>query len=222
MSLTVERTTRRQALEATCLAVLAGFIDAYGLITYRTYLSLMSGNTTQAGSAVGRGEFAAIVPPAIAVLSFVAGCFVGTLIAHSAVECARRIILASVAVALAVVIGLTIGGLPSVLLIAIVSFEMGAMNIAFSRIGTQTVNITFVTGTLNSLGAHLALAFKKVPLKNSDGPYDTHVRRALFLDGLWVGFFFGTILSGIATRRFGVWVLLFPILVLSSIVRFES
>ena len=35
---------------AAGLAMIAGYIDAYGLIRYQTYLSFMSGNTTQTGS----------------------------------------------------------------------------------------------------------------------------------------------------------------------------
>jgi len=34
---------------AVSLAMIAGFLDAYGTITYNTYLSFMSGNTTQTG-----------------------------------------------------------------------------------------------------------------------------------------------------------------------------
>ena len=34
---------------AAALAMIAGFIDAYGFITYGVYVSFMSGNTTQTG-----------------------------------------------------------------------------------------------------------------------------------------------------------------------------
>jgi hypothetical protein len=39
----------RQEWLAAGLAMIAGFLDAYGMITYNTYLSFMSGNTTQTG-----------------------------------------------------------------------------------------------------------------------------------------------------------------------------
>ena len=38
------------------LAMTAGFLDAYGIITYDTYVSFMSGNTTQAGFRIGQGN----------------------------------------------------------------------------------------------------------------------------------------------------------------------
>jgi uncharacterized membrane protein YoaK (UPF0700 family) len=53
--------------------MLAGFVDAYGIITYNTYLSFMSGNTTQTGYRIGQGDFAAAVPSALAIVSFVSG-----------------------------------------------------------------------------------------------------------------------------------------------------
>lgn len=40
---------------ATAFAVVAGFLDAYGYITYHTYVSFMSGNTTQVGDQIGQG-----------------------------------------------------------------------------------------------------------------------------------------------------------------------
>jgi uncharacterized membrane protein YoaK (UPF0700 family) len=46
---------------------------------------------------------------------------------------------------------------------------MGAMNTALSRVGSQSVSLTFVTGTLSRLGMHLALAVKRAPLLESQG-----------------------------------------------------
>jgi len=39
------------------LATIAGFVDAYGMITYGVYVSFMSGNTTQAGYQAAEGAF---------------------------------------------------------------------------------------------------------------------------------------------------------------------
>jgi hypothetical protein len=44
------------------LAMVAGYVDAYGFISYRTYLSFMSGNTTQTGFLTGQGHVAAAMP----------------------------------------------------------------------------------------------------------------------------------------------------------------
>ena len=56
---------------------------------------------------------------------------------------------------------------------------MGVMNMALTRVGTQRVRMTFVTGTLRSLGEHLALAVKDAPLPDTQGSRDTHAHRAV-------------------------------------------
>jgi Protein of unknown function (DUF1275)/AMP-binding enzyme C-terminal domain len=71
---------------AAALAMIAGFLDAYGIITYNTYLSFMSGNTTQAGYRAGQGDFGAVVHSALAIVFFVGGSFAGALLAYSAVR----------------------------------------------------------------------------------------------------------------------------------------
>jgi uncharacterized membrane protein YoaK (UPF0700 family) len=69
------RAERRLAI---CLALIAGYVDAYGLIAFATYVSFMSGNTTQTGSMVGQGNLVAALPSAVAIVFFVAGSFAGT------------------------------------------------------------------------------------------------------------------------------------------------
>jgi uncharacterized membrane protein YoaK (UPF0700 family) len=98
---------------------------------------------------------------------------------------------------------------------------MGIMNSALSRVGAQSVSLTFVTGTLSRVGSHLALATRRAPLPDSQGPWDTHLRRAIMLVRLWVGFLVGAVLSGVATPRYGAWVLLPPALILGLLAAFD-
>jgi hypothetical protein len=51
---------------------------AYGIYALATYMSFMSGNTTQTGVLTGQGKFAAALPSALALVSFVAGSIAGT------------------------------------------------------------------------------------------------------------------------------------------------
>jgi len=67
----------------------------------------------------------------------------------------------------------------------------------------------------------LALAVRGEPIPDSQGWWDTHLHRTLLLAGIWAGFLAGALLSGAATPRFGVWVLLFPILLLSVLAVFD-
>jgi uncharacterized membrane protein YoaK (UPF0700 family) len=211
-----------QARLAAGLAMIAGYVDAYGYITFKTYLSFMSGNTTQTGSQIGQGDLAAAMPNLLAIVSFVIGAVTGTLLTHSGTHQARRLQFEVVAALLAVSIGLTLLGLSgSAVGIATLSVAMGIMNTALSRIGAQSVSLTFVTGTLSRMGMHLALAITRAPLQDAQGSWDTHGRRAFLLLGVWAGFLTGALLGGAATSRFGVWVLLLPLLVLLALAVFS-
>jgi uncharacterized membrane protein YoaK (UPF0700 family) len=88
------------------------------------------------------------------------------------------------------------------------------MNTTIARIGGQSVNIGFVTGTLNRMADHLALAVKRVTLPDAQGPWDTHARRALLLFSVWLSFLAGALVSGAGTLLFGENVLAVPLLVL--------
>ena len=147
---------------AAGLAMIAGFVDAYGIITYGVYVSFMSGNTTQTGYKFGQGAFSAAAPSALAILFFVGGSFAGTLLAQFAGRRAPRLVFGVVAAGLAAVIGLTqLGPVSAGVHIATAAFSMGVMNTALSHVGAQKVSLTFVTGTLSRVGSHLALAFTR-------------------------------------------------------------
>src|SRR5277367_5823176 len=206
---------RNAELLAAALALIAGFIDAYGMISYGVFVSFMSGNTTQTGYQAAEGAFGPASLSALAILFFVVGSFAGTLLVQAAGRLARRAVFGVVAAALAEVVGLSYFGSLSVGFgIAIVSAAMGIMNAALSRVGAQAVSLTFVTGTLSRVGSNLALALRRAPLADAQGPWDTHLRRAMLLARIWVGFLAGALLSGAATPRYGAGVLLAPALIL--------
>jgi uncharacterized membrane protein YoaK (UPF0700 family) len=207
---------------AAALALIAGFIDAYGMITYGVFVSFMSGNTTQTGYQAAEGAFGPASLSALAILFFVVGSFAGTLLVEFAGRYARRVLYCVVAAALAAIVGLTqLGLLPSALAIASISFAMGVMNNALSRVGAQAVSLTFVTGSLSRVGSSLALALRRAPLRDAQGPWDTHLRRALLLARLWLGFLVGALLSGTATPRYGAVVLSAPALILAVLAVFD-
>src|ERR1700679_2842799 len=85
------------------LAMIAGFVDAYGIITYNTYLSFMSGNNTQAGYELGQHNFRAAAYVALAIVSFVSGTCAGALLAESWVHRKRRLVFGVIAASLALI-----------------------------------------------------------------------------------------------------------------------
>ncbi|MEO8605210.1 MAG: YoaK family protein [bacterium] len=207
--------TAGQMRLATALAMIAGCVDAYAFIRYQTYVSFMSGNTTQSGSALGQFDWALAAPALTAIAAFVVGVFAGTLLSTASAWAARRVRFAIAALVLAAILAITpLGLLASGVYIGGLSFGMGVMNTCLAQIGSEAVSLTFVTGALNRIGTHAALAIRRVPLTNPEYPGDSHVRRALRLTGLWMGFLFGACIAGAATPRFGEWVLLPPLLAL--------
>ena len=92
---------------AAGLAMIAGFVDAYGIITFGVYVSFMSGNTTQAGYETAQGAFRAAALSALAILFFVLGSFAATLLSEFGGRHARRLAHGVVAAALAAIAGLT-------------------------------------------------------------------------------------------------------------------
>src|SRR3954447_594342 len=212
---------RGQAWLACTLAMIAGYADAFGFLSYKTYVSFMSGNHTQFGLKLGEGAWASAIPAILAIVFFAAGIFAGTLLAHSATEPSPRPRFGLVASLMAAVIAVTtFGSLPIDVGIATLSFAMGIMNTALSKVGAQAVALGYVTGTLNALAQNLALAVKRVPLPDAQGPWDTHLHRASLLLSLWAAFLVGVVVSAAANPRFGVWVLLLPIAILTALAVF--
>jgi uncharacterized membrane protein YoaK (UPF0700 family) len=212
----------RQERLAVCIAMIAGFVDAYGIINYNTYVSFMSGNATKLGYLTGQGQTAAALPALIAILFFVGGIFAGTLLAHSAIPRPRRQAFMVVAASLALIFGFTqLGFLSGGVHIAVLSFAMGLSTTLMTRVGAQSINVTFVTGALCRLGMHLAMAVKRLPVPDSEGTWDTHMHRILVLVVIWGGFMAGALLSGASTPHVGAWVLFFPMLILVALAVFD-
>ncbi len=66
---------RLQWAGAIFLAMVAGYLDGYGLLFLKTYVSFMSGNTTSTGVMSGSGNYVAAFHSALAIIFFVTGSF---------------------------------------------------------------------------------------------------------------------------------------------------
>ncbi|MEJ1969147.1 MAG: YoaK family protein [Rhizomicrobium sp.] len=217
----LRRAAREEERLAALIAMVAGIVDAYGFITYGTYLSFMSGNTTQAGYRTAQGDFAAAAPALTAIASFAGGSFAGAFTAPLGAFRMHRFVFVLAAALLVSVIGLTgLGLLSANAHIALITFPMGLMNTVLTRVGAQSVSLTFVTGTLSRFAQQLAWTVRRAPLADSQGAWDTHWRRTVLLFGIWAAFLAGAFFSGIATPRLGTWVLAIPAAILSVLAAF--
>lgn len=203
--------TRLQLASAIFLALIAGYLDGYGLLFLGTYVSFMSGNTTFTGLKIGQANFPAALPSAVAVLFFVTGSFLGNFFSQSKLRYSHRWIFGVIAGLLATVAGLEWLGPRNVTSeIAMLSLAMGMMNPALSKIGAESVSITFMTGMLSRIGGHLAAAAGRKPLAEGQGPGDSHLARARIDASVWSLFLVGAALSGMAHSHFRLWALLPP------------
>jgi uncharacterized membrane protein YoaK (UPF0700 family) len=201
--------TRAENTIAIILSLVAGYVDGYGLLILGTYVSFMSGNTTFAGLKVGQGQFDAGLHSAIAIASFITGSFLGNLMTQSRLRHSHRMIFGLIAVILATVVGLDrrdVWNVPSQ--IAILSLAMGMMNPALSKVGAESVSLTFMSGVLSRIGGHLASAAGRKPLPDRQCPRDSHLSRARIDASIWAGFLVGASLSGIAISHYRIWGLL--------------
>ncbi|HEX4682449.1 MAG TPA: YoaK family protein [Gemmatimonadaceae bacterium] len=206
---------RRRNSFAYVLVMSAGYVDGYGLFAFGTFLSFMSGNTTQTGYDLGRGRFGAAVPGAAAIAGFVIGATVGSTLSRDTGARARRLVLIVVAALESMVMLLAnTGAISSLALVAMLSAAMGILNRAVTHIGGQSVSLTFVTGTLSQLAAHVSSAIAGLPLRDATDARDTHARRSIELAGVWCCFLAGAVLGGLAAPRLAAWTLAPSVVVL--------
>ena len=215
--------TQVEWIMALVVAMTAGYLDGYGLLFLKTYVSFMSGNTTSTGVNSGQGHFLFAVSGAIAILSFVAGSFLGNLFSQSKLRHPHRIMFGLIAAAIAAVVVLEQSGLGTASReIAVMSLAMGMTNPALAKIGAESVSLTFMTGTLSRIGGHLASAAARKALNDPQSPWDSHLARAFIEASVWIAFLSGAILSGVAGSTSRSWGLLPPCLVMLALGLFSE
>ena len=196
------------------LALIAGYVDGFGLLFLGTSVAFMSGNTTTTGLKSGQLNFHGALPTAIAILFFVGGSFIGTLFGQSRLRYSHRLAFLVVAGLLATVAAFEQHGPRNVFVeIAFLAVAMGMMNPAISKVGGESVSLTFVTGTLHRIGGHLAAAAGRQPLPDGQGPKDSHLARAEIEASVWSAFVIGAAVSGMAGSYIRLWEALLPPLV---------
>lgn len=204
------------------LALIAGYLDGYGLRFLGAYVSFMSGNTTNTGMYSGERAFHAAAPSAVAIALFVAGSVVGNLLVHSRLRQSHRWVFGLIAGLLAAAAVLEQGGIAiAILEIAIISLAMGMMNPAVSKIGSEPVSLTFVTGTLNRMGGHLAAALSPQSMGSTESR-SSRLFRAGIDASMWSGFLMGAILSGLLAASWKAWALWPPCVAIASLVAFDA
>lgn len=141
---------------AVALIALAGYVDGIGFLRLsHLFVSFMSGNSTQFAIALMKGDWPEAVRAGGIVALFVMGVFAGHLIAGAAGRFRRAAILAIEALLLGLAAVLSPNRFENIIPIVV---AMGLQNAALHKAGGTKTSLTYVTGTLVSLGEALAEA----------------------------------------------------------------
>ena len=196
---------------AIFLALIAGYVDATGLIQWKTYVSFMSGNTTSLGAAVSTGKLGIIITSFTVIICFLSGIYAGTCL--SLWKRIKNQILTFYIVA-GILIFYTIIAyfymINNVVSVATVGFSMGIMNTIVTSVGKQKVNTDFVTGTLNSLARNTAT----MTMTTDKAEKEESKSNAIHLLLLWFGFLAGAFAAPFLLGYLKDWTLIFPALLL--------
>lgn len=208
-SLLSSKTTRIQEILAIFLASIAGYVDAIGLIKWKTYVSFMSGNTTQLGTAFSADKFQVIDTTFTVIICFLLGIYTGTCL--SLWKRIKNQILTFHLVS-GILISYTIFAyfydINNLSSIAIIGFSMGIMNTIITSVGNQKVNTDFVTGTLNSLARNTAM----LSMTRDKAKKKEYKSNSIHLFLLWIGFLLGAVIAPFLLDYLGKWILIFPAL----------
>ncbi len=196
---------------AIFLALIAGYIDATGLIQWKTYVSFMSGNTTSLGAAISTGKYGIIITSITVISCFLLGIYAGTCL--SLWKRIKNQILTFYIVSVILIFYSIIAyfyDINNLSSIAIIGFSMGMMNTIITSVGNQKVNTDFVTGTLNSLAMNTAM----LTMTDDKVEKQEYKSNAIHLLLLWIGFLSGAFIAPFLLDYFGKWTLMIPALLL--------
>jgi uncharacterized membrane protein YoaK (UPF0700 family) len=163
-----EPTTRKDLIRASLMTAIGGFVDAVGYAaTGHLYLSFMSGNSTQFGMALARGDTHVIGWTGAVIAAFVLGAFLGSLIA--AFETQPKLPLVLMGEFLCFVAAWMLLDRWTVeAALLLVALAMGMQNVIHTPVAGASIGRSFVTGTLFGVGNALARAcLRRASLKEA-------------------------------------------------------
>ncbi|WP_052352005.1 YoaK family protein [Deinococcus pimensis] len=208
---------------ALLLASVAGYVDAVGFVTLSgLFVSFMSGNTSTTGVLLGQGQWRAGAQAALPIPLFVLGVLLGALITRSSRRGPALTLITAALLLLGFLIASSFWSSPTerhdgwtwAVMVALLVLPMGMQNAALRRVGSQSVGLTYVTGTLAALGEHLAAW-----LTRQDHAATSDAR---LVASLWCCFAGGAILGSYVAHHWTSWALVLPMLALTGAARYMA
>lgn len=173
------------------LITLAGFVGALGLVQWHgLFVSFMSGNTVALGGDPALGGWRGAWEAGRAVLCFLLGAIIGELIGSAARTWRGSAVVGTEAALLWLALASDLRGWDGAMTVALTGLAMGVQTAAVQRVAGTTVALTYVTGTLVSLGRGIAAALRGA------APW----RRILPFAGSWLALLVGSAAGGVVAR----------------------
>ncbi len=169
------------------LAIVAGYADAVGFLTFGAFAGAMTGNTVLLGIALAEVDFSAAGQSALIIAAFLAG------VAASAVLAQR--------IPLVAILGLEAVAIVAAALIApvvaapVLAFAMGLQNATMTRFAGASLNTVVLTGNLQKMMQGFLGRFTGVT-KPSGSAGDGSNTSA----GLWIAYLTGVVAGALAER----------------------
>jgi uncharacterized membrane protein YoaK (UPF0700 family) len=184
------------------LAFVGGYGDAASLVLAKTFTGHVTGNLVLAAIAVAAHEWRAMLGPLSAIVTFLIGVLLSTLIARPlkawpllptvmGIE-VILIVAASLALASNVVHGIAI-------FVIFVALALGLQNGAFRHAGGISVHTTFLTGMITRLISAEAEKYTSEVVPPPVRAPDTEIG---LLSGIWIGFVLGAGTGAAMVLRF--------------------
>ncbi len=185
--------------QACILAIVAGYADAIGFLTFGAFAGAMTGNTVLLGIALAGAQYADAAQSAIIIAAFMVG------VAFSAVLGSK--------LPLAAVLGIEAAAIVGAALIAphfaapVLAFAMGLQNATMTRFSGTSLNTVVLTGNLQKMIQGFLGRFTGSPKPAQSGSAESGSAASATIAFVWLAY-----LGGVAAGAFADRLLAYPLL----------
>ena len=191
-------------LQASALAIIAGYADTVGYLHFGAFAGLMTDNTILLGIEIATGQFERAAFHILIIAAFLIGVMLSRTVMRFGWRSWLPLGLAGVLLAVSSFIEKDLGAI-------LLALAMGTQNSAANRFGEVALNTVFITGNLQKLGEELValVAGSRAEAKAGDG--------AVIYALVWFSYALGAVLGALANA----WIAL-PLLVPAAALPFVT
>ncbi|MEG0188486.1 MAG: YoaK family protein [Bacilli bacterium] len=201
--------TRVEQMLAYIIVFTAGFVDVIAFLKWKTYVSLMSGNTTQMGIFLNEDSTKNTLNLSItAIVGFMAGIFIGTTLATWKKNKISTLSFFLIAILYSTYTFINMSHpITPILSVATLALGVGMLNTIVTVEGNMKLNTVFVTGALVNVSIYLS---NWMMLDDKDAKKKSRFQAFNFLL-IWALFLLGTYAGSSVLDDLGEWILMVPV-----------